>query len=199
MKNLFILSFLIVVSISALAQDGYTSLHYDVSFGLGNTRDFINTPSFRGVGFDYRKMASANVGVGMSMAWHTFYERKDYATYSFDDGLTSLSGVQYRYLNALPLHISTNYYFGEEDAEVRPYLGLGVGTLFSERKTEMGQYAVTTTSWQFSLQPEVGVLYQVQSDAYLFLAGKFTTPFKNSDFNSQPFLSLNFGLAWMLQ
>ena len=199
MKNILIISVLVISSISGFAQDGYTSLHYDVSFGLGNTRDFISQPSFRGVGFDYRKMVSANVGVGMSMALHTFYERKDYATYSFDDGVTSLSGIQYRYLNALPLHISTNYYFGEEDAEVRPYLGLGIGTLFSERKTEMGQYAFTTNSWQFSLQPEVGVLYQVQSDAYLFVAGKFTTPFESTKLESQPFLSLNFGLAWMLQ
>lgn len=198
MKNFIVISFLLIGAIKASAQDGYTSLHYDVSFGLGNTHEFISKPSFRGVGFDYRKMVSANVGVGMSIAWHTFYERKDYASYSFDDGVTSLSGIQYRYLNVLPLHINTNYYFGDEGAEVRPYLGIGVGTLFSERKTEMGQWSVTKDSWQFSLQPEVGLLYQVQSDAYIFMAGKFTTPFKNSDFASQPFLSLNLGLAWML-
>ncbi|MEK6783622.1 MAG: OmpW family outer membrane protein [Bacteroidota bacterium] len=199
MKNFLLISILAMSSISALAQDGYTSLHYDISFALGNTSDFISQPSFRGVGFDYRKMVTGNVGVGISMAYHTFYERKDYDTYSFDDGVTSLSGVQFRYLNALPLHISSNYYFGEDGDQVRPYLGVGIGTLFSERRTEMGQWSSTTNSWQFSLLPEVGLLYQISSDAYLFTAAKFTTPFKNADFDSQPFLSLNIGMAWMLQ
>ena len=198
MKKYFILSILLVSGISAMAQDGYTSLHYDVSFGLGNTSDFISKPSFRGVGFDYQKMVSPNIGVGLSIAWHTFYEEKDYATYSFDDGVTSLSGIQFRYLNALPLHLTTNYYFGEEGDGMRPFLGLGIGTLYSEHKTTMGQWAVTSDAWQFSLQPQVGLLYGFGSDANLFVAGKFNTPFKSDDLDSYPYVSLNVGFAWTI-
>ena len=197
MKKIVILSIFLCSASMTFAQSGYTSLHYDVSIPLGNTTDFIGKASFRGVGFDFRRMLSPTIGVGMSFAWHTFYERKDYGTYV--DGATSITGVQFRYLNVLPMHVNANYYLGEEGDAVRPFLGLGIGTIYGERKTTMGQYSYTTKTWQFSMQPEVGVLYQVQSDAYIFMAGKFTTPFKNTELDSQPFLSLNFGLAWMLQ
>ena len=199
MKHFYIILFLMVSSISAaLAQDGYTSLHYDVGFGLGKTSDFISKPSFRGIGFDYRKMVNPNIGVGVSFAWSTFYERKDDDTYTLPDGSATLSGVQFRYLNVLPFHLNFNYYLGGEGETVRPFLGLGVGTVYSEKKTQMGQYANTTQTWHFSLQPEVGVLYEVQPDVSVFIAGKFTTPFDNGSVVAMPFLSMNVGLAWML-
>lgn len=198
MKKFIILSIVLVSVVSAKAQDGFTALHYDVSFGLGNTSGFISQPSFRGVGFDYQKMVNANVGIGLSIAWHTFYEERNYDSYSFDDGVTTLTGVQFRYLNALPLHVTTNYYFGEEGDDVRAFMGLGVGTFYAEKKTVMGQWSVTNDSWQFSLQPQLGLLYGFGSDANVFIAGKFTTPFKTEALNSYPYLSLNIGLAWMI-
>ena len=198
MKRIYFILLLVSGSVTAsFAQDGYTSLHYDISLGIGSTADFISAPSFRGFGFDYRKMVSPTIGVGLSLGWTTFYERKDRATYSFTDGTASLTGTQFRYLNALPMHINANYYFGV-DGELRPFLGLGVGTMYSERRTEMGQWSSTTDSWQFSLQPEVGVLYPVNPDANIFFAAKFMTPFQNSTFESQPFVSFNIGMAWMI-
>jgi opacity protein-like surface antigen len=198
MKRIYFILLFVGGSMTAsLAQDGYTALHYDISLGISSTADFISAPSFRGVGFDYRKMVTSNVGVGFSVGWSTFYQRIDRASYALPDGTATLSGVQFRYLNAIPLHVNTNYYFGV-DGELRPYVGLGVGTLYSERRTEMGQWSTSTASWEFSLQPEVGVLYPVNPDANVFFAAKFTTPFQNSTFPSQPFVSFNIGLAWMI-
>jgi opacity protein-like surface antigen len=198
MKNFFILSILLVSAVSALAQDSFTAMHYDVSFGLGKTSEFIGKPSFRGVGFDYRRMVNANIGVGISFGFHNFYEEKDLATYTFDDGVTSLSGIQFRYLNAVPLHLAADYYFGGEGEGMRPFIGLGVGTLYSEHKTTMGIWSVTDDAWQFSLQPEAGILYGFDGGANLFIAGKFNTPFKTSDLESYPYVSVNVGFAWML-
>jgi len=198
MKKLIILSIVLVSAVSVRAQDGFTALHYDVSFGLGNTSGYISKPSFRGMGFDYQKMVNANIGIGLSVAWHTFYEKRNYDSYSFDDGVTTLTGVQFRYLNTVPMHITTNFYSGEEGDEVRAFFGLGIGTFYAEKKTVMGQWAVTNDAWQFSLQPQLGVLCGLGSDANVFLAGKFTTPFESESLNSYPYFSMNVGLAWMI-
>jgi opacity protein-like surface antigen len=202
MKRLIIIFASVLCFGAARAQqDGFTSLHYDVGFGFGSTHDYISKPSFRGLGFDYKKMVNGNVGIGLAVGWQTFYEHKDKQTFDYtaaDGSSVQYNGVQYRYLNAFPVHITTDYYFGENGKEIRPFVGLGVGTMFSERKTNMGNWSATENSWQFSLQPEVGLLYQVQSSAAFFFAGKYTMPFKNNTFDSQPYLALNVGVVWML-
>ena len=202
MKYLLFSIVLAITFVPAMAQqDGYSSLHWDIGFGIGSTHDFIGKPSFRGLGFDYKKMVNGNVGVGLSVGWQTFYEHRSNETYTnttADGSSVQYTGIQYRYLNAFPIHINTDYYFGEDGKEVRPFIGLGVGTLFSERKINMGSFSATNNTWQFSLQPEVGVLYNIQSDAAFLISGKYTSPFRNNTFDSQPYFALNIGIVWIL-
>ena len=196
MKKLIILLSFISLGVSSGFAQGYFAVHYDVSIPLGTTSDEVGKVSFRGVGMDYRRMVNPNLAVGFTVGWQVFYEQKNYATYV--DGTTSLSGVQYSYLNAIPLHLNLNYYLGDQGDDIRPFAGIGVGTTYFEREIEMGLYTSSTKTWQFSIQPEAGLLYQVNPSANVFVAAKYTQGFKNSELDAQSYISLNFGIAWQL-
>ncbi len=194
-KILFILGF-IVTGFSALAQDSYTSLHYDISVPLSNTQDYISKGSWRGVGFDYRNKVAGNAAVGFSLGWHVFYERKDFDTYT--EGNVSLSGIQFRYINSFPIHVNANYFLGVEDADFQPYVGLGIGTTAFNIRTEMGLFQSETNSWNFSMQPEAGFLYKINYNVAVLAGAKYYSIFKNSKIDAQGYLTFNVGLAWTI-
>ncbi len=91
----------------AAAQDNVYAFQYTMGFSMGDFNDFISQPSFRGVTFDYRRMVTPNVGVGVEFNWSAFYEEKDYATYTRETG--SISGKQYRYCSVVPMLVSAEY------------------------------------------------------------------------------------------
>ena len=45
------------------------------------------------------------------------------------------------------------YYFTDNTTAVRPFVGLGIGTSWTERRLEVGQFASTISRWQFALAP----------------------------------------------
>src|SRR6478609_8789451 len=149
MKKIFLLLAFIIMAAGSTFAQGYTSIHYDISIPLGATADQISKGSFRGGGLDYRRMINANFGAGFSLGWQVFYEKKDLATYSgtLANRPVELTGVQYNYLNAIPLHGNINYYLGDEGDALRPFIGLGIGTTYFERRIDMGLYTNTIDAW----------------------------------------------------
>ncbi len=194
-KLLFIIAF-VVTGFSALAQKSFSSLHYDISVPLSNTQDYIGQGSWRGVGFDYRNKVMGNLAIGFSLGWHVFYERKDFDTYT--EGNLSLSGIQFRYINSFPMHANVTYYLGIEEASFQPYVGLGIGTTSFNMRTEMGLFQSETNSWNFSMQPEAGFLYQINYNVAVLAGAKYHTIFKNSKVDAQGYLTFNVGLAWTI-
>ncbi len=112
----------------------YMSIQYAVSFASGDMGEFISAPSFRGALLEYGKAVTDNVLVGVDFGWNVFDEKKDYATYT--SGPEALSGVQYRYQNELPMLVSADYMIAT-DKPLKPYVGLAIGTMYSERSTDM--------------------------------------------------------------
>jgi len=112
-KILYILLFTSIVS-TVTAQTSYMSWQYTMGFTTGNLNDYISQTSFRGVTYDYTKLVNGGVGVGLEIGWNTFYEKKSYDTYSYNN--FDLSGKQYRYNNNVPLPppydppVGFNYY-----------------------------------------------------------------------------------------
>lgn len=194
-RILFIIAF-VVAGFSTLAQDSFSSLHYDISVPLSNTQDYIGQGSWRGVGFDYRNKVMGNLAVGFSLGWHVFYEQKDFDTYT--EGNLSLSGVQFRYINSFPMHANATYYLGTEDANFQPYVGVGIGTTSFNMRTEMGLFQSNTNSWNFSMQPEAGFLYRINYNVAVLAGAKYHTIFKNSKVDAQGYLTFNVGLAWTI-
>ena len=127
---------LFILTKSAYSQvPGYWSFQYATGFGSGDLAEYIGQPSFRGGLIEYRKAIKDNVLVGADLGWNVFYEKKEADTYT--SGNEAISGVQYRTQNVIPILVSAEYFLSTEDA-LKPYVGLGIGTMYVERSTDMG-------------------------------------------------------------
>jgi len=186
---------LFITTKSYAQQESYMSLQYSVSFGSGDLGDYISAASWRGALLEYRSALRGNLMVGVDLGWNVFYEKKDYDTYTVDT--ESLSGTQYRYQNAVPILVSADYLILSEGA-LKPYVGLGIGTLYSERSTDMGMYRWKQNPWQFAVKGELGVLYALSYNTSVKFAAKYYNGFKSNSLDGQSYFSLNLGMAWTL-
>ena len=195
MKKIFALAiFCSFMGINVLfSQEGHFTISYDMSFGLGDLGDFISEPSFRGATAQYRKNLSDNISVGVDAGWNVFYERKDYETYT--EGSISLSGIQYRYQNEIPILVSADYMLST-DKNIKPYAGLGIGTIYCERITDMGIWRLEENPWQFAMKPEIGMLYELNGGTALQLALRYNYGFKTEELEGQGYLTIGIGFAF---
>lgn len=195
--------YILIAAIVAFAQSTFkaqdtkdlVSLQYAASFGIGDLNKFISAPSWRGINFDYRKVVEDVVGIGFEVAWNSFYEKKDYATYTKDT--RSITGTQYRYVNAVPMMASFNYYLSP-DQQITPYAGLGIGTLYSENYVNMGLYTLSENAWHFLLKPEIGVNFNLNEAFALTMVAKYYVAFKTEDVGARNYISTNIGFTWKL-
>lgn len=196
MKRIIILAVLIQIFAwtSLFSQDkSHFSIQYDMSFGTGDLGDFISAPSFRGVSLQYRSAVSDNILVGVDAGWNVFYEKKDFDTYT--SGTETISGIQYRYQNELPILISADYLI-TKGKKMQPYVGLGIGTLYTERATDMNLYRYELNPWHFAMKPELGFLYDISGNTSLKVAGKYYYGFETSDLESQAYFTVSAGFAF---
>lgn len=177
-------------------QPGYVSFQYATGFGVGDLGEYISAPSFRGTLVEYRKPVQDNLLVGFDLGWNVFYEKLDYATYTI--GTESLSGIQYRYQNEIPILISADYLLSIENA-FKPYVGLGIGTMYTERSTDMNLYRREQNPWHFAVKPEVGFLYELSYSTSLKFGAKYYYGFKSGNLDEpQGYISISAGLAFHL-
>jgi outer membrane protein len=194
-KILALVLFCSLMSVNSVFSQtqSHLSIQYDMSFGSGDLGDYISAPSFRGSSLQYRYAATDNILVGMDVAWNVFYEKKDYDSYTV--GTQTLSGVQYRYQNQVPILVSADYLF-MADKDFKPYVGLGVGTMYSERNTEMGIWVLEENPWQFALKPEAGFLYNISFSTSIKLGIKYYTGIGSEDLDTQGYFTISTGLAF---
>ena len=190
-----IFGFLLMTAKSYGQQDSYMSVQYSVSIPTGDMGEYISKASWRGVLIEYRGYVKSNLFVGIDAGWNVFYEKKDSDTYT--QGTETLTGVQYRYQNQVPL-LATIDYLIVSDKALKPYVGLGIGTMYSERSTDMNLYRLKQNSWQFAVKGEVGVLYEMSYSSAVKFAVKYYNGFKTNSLGNQGYLSINLGMAWAL-
>jgi outer membrane protein len=175
----------------AFAQHSF-SIQYALGFG-GTMNNYITSTSVRGATFEYKIYPQPNISIGIDAGWNHFYERRAYDTYT--QGTRSLSGVQYRYANVVPIFVTTSYYLSPGN-KFNPFVGLGVGTLFFSRYVDMGIFRVTEDEWHFALKPEAGVLVSLNPEMDLILGLRYNNAFATNDTAEQSFMAFNIGFVW---
>jgi len=199
MKSIKILSIiaLLAIGVNMTAQDNKTNIYYTMGFPMGDTKDYISKTSFRGMGFEYQYLFSDKFGLGGVLQWSTFYESDPRDTYDFtnNEGVVNgaINGIRYKYINTVPMYITGTYYMASDDAKIRPYLGLGVGTYWLEKKTDMGLYTTIYNSWHFGLIPKAGILIPISYSTSVYIGLDYNLAFKNSDMDTQSWLGLSIG------
>jgi opacity protein-like surface antigen len=200
MRHATLLAMVIFVTTSTVMYAQNTvAVQYAISFPLGKTADFIDGTSFRGATFDYRHHISPNLAIGAGIGWYAFYEKKDYDTYTTNDQRTSVSGLQRRYINSVPVVILADYYFGaSEDNNLMPFVGLGIGTTYNRQDIAMGVYDSKVNSWHFTLAPEAGLKYHLKERTYLNISARYNSSFKTDELDEQSYATLNLGFLFDL-
>ncbi len=196
MKRILVISaFLVMILATEANSQSITTVSYSMGLGAGDLGDYASTFSGRGVALDYRKMVQPNVGVGFYAGWNVFYDERPFDTYTVDN--QSISGKQYRYVNSVPLMVATDYFL-KPGEDLNPFIGLGVGTLYNERATDMGVFRLTEEAWSFAFAPQVGFMYSLNRYAGLSFAVKYNVGLSAGDFDStQSYLSFNIGYVFM--
>jgi outer membrane protein len=195
-KIIFLTIFCSLLTIKSYGQlESYISMQYEVSFATGDMNDYISKASWRGILMEYRAPVKGSLMAGVDVGWNVFYEKKAFDTYTV--GTESLSGVQFRYQNTVPILASFDYLVLTEGS-LKPYVGLGIGTLYSERATDMNLYRLEEKTWQFALKGELGILYDVSYNSAIKFAAKYYNGFKTNTLDGQGYVSLSLGMAWTL-
>lgn len=187
---------IILFSISGLTLSAQSlwNVTYDMSVSLGETKDFVDKTSFRGIGIDGRGFINQNVTFGGSWNWNVFYSKEKNVTLT-EDNIT-VHGNHYNYGNYMPIMVTSHYYFGE-DGGVRPYVGTGVGTIWKEESKYVGSInALLDNNWQFGFTPEVGIFIPVATSSLLFVRAKYTYGVSTKNLNATSYINFGVGIAW---
>jgi hypothetical protein len=182
-----------LISAAAYSQAIY-SLNYTMSFGVGETGDYIRSASFRGMTFEGRGFVTDQVTLGGLFNWATFYEKLGGETFSLEN--TTLTGTQYRYINAFPLLFQAHWYSNDDEFEPRLYLGGGLGAYKINQRTNIGVWSLEERNWHFGLSPEVGLLFPVSMDTQFNISLRYHYVFKAKDTIDHSWFGLSVGFAW---
>lgn len=192
MKKIFYILLLSIFVTPAFAQGGLFSMQYSMGFATGDLKEHVDKVSFRGFTMDYRKFAKENIGVGFDIGWNVFYKEMPYGTYDYND--ITYSGKQFRYDNCFPMLLAADYYMNP-GMEFSPFVGLGLGTMYTLRNTDMNMYTLETDAWQFALRPELGIIIEPTPGVGLLVCSKYYYGFKTSDMEAQSFFTINVGIV----
>lgn len=180
-----------------LYGQGYSKAYYSVSTGLGTTADYIAKSSWRGVGLEFGSHITPNITLGLGTTINVFYENVGDETFTTEDNIT-ISGKQYRNINVVPIFVTAQYQFKQDNNPLKPYVGLGIGTNYVRQETDLGLYAIINEGWQFGLFPEVGLDYALMPGVGLVANIRYNYGAKTPDTNSTSFINLNVGFAFSL-
>lgn len=190
-KNL-LLAFGLLISGLVSAQN-FTSIQYTVGVPFGDLKDHTGNVSGRGFTFEFQTEIEPSLTVGINLGYNVFYEREAYDSYS--QGTITLTGIQYRYNNMFPMMVNAHYSFGT--GTIMPYVGLGVGTVYNMRDTQMGLYTVKENNWHFLLSPELGFMIDLSADMGIKFNAIYDNAFKTREIDGFGNLRLNVGFVFL--
>ena len=194
MKRILIIALFGLFSSSMFAQnESLWSFTYNMSFPMGDTKDYISKASFRGIALDGRWFVDNNVTVGGSLGWNVFYEKTNKATLIVDN--LTLTGTQFKYINAVPMYFNAAYYLNE-GSYVRPYFAANIGTIFTAQRTDMGLYSLYDKEWKFAVAPEVGVTIQTYNSLNVMFNVRYNYGLETKYINPLSYLGVNIGILW---
>ncbi|WP_224488973.1 outer membrane beta-barrel protein [Robertkochia flava] len=192
-RDLIFLIAIALISNNILAQDEYSAINYSVGIPASGMSDYIGKVSWLGTSLEYRKEVSSKLYVGFDIGFNSFYEDLDYGT--FTQGTASITGNQNRSLFSMPILVGANYFFAVNE-KFEPFVGFGLGTIYTGRETEFGIFADRTTTWFFAIRPEVGFMYRLNSSNGIKLAYKYNKTFDTKDLDEHSYMAIDLGWVY---
>jgi outer membrane protein W len=165
----------LLVSAEAKAQDWFWAAQYQTALSVGDTKDFTDQFSGRNFAVEGRAIINENFSAGLFLGWNVFNE--EVADEDITIGGATVSGYQFRYVNAFPILATAHYYLGRRGGP-RGYIGAGAGTYYIENRLEMGLTALTVDNWHLGVAPEAGIVFPFNRYAAGYLSAKYNYAFE---------------------
>ena len=170
------------VSASPASPDSLSTITYTISAPAGDTKDFIDSTSFRGVEFNYRHFVGDRVSIGGSVGWNVFdQKRTELVSIRTDDFNGDITGTQFRDINSFPFMATAHYYIGDTDG-THVYFGGRAGVYYVKQRLEIGTVAFDVDGWQFGVAPEVGLIAPLGYSTRFIANVQYNLPFSSGTF-----------------
>lgn len=193
MKYILLIASALIISASGYSQSLY-SMDFNMSMTSGETAKYIESTSFRGFTFEGRGFVHDQLSFGGLFSWTTFYDKLGGEEFTYET--STVTGNQYRYINAFPILFQGHYYLQGDEFEPRVYMGGGIGAYKINQRTNIGTWSVEQRNWHFGVSPEVGLLYPVSLSTQFNISFRYHYVFKASSTTDISWFGLAIGLAW---
>ena len=201
MKKLLLIA-IVLFGMGPLLKAQMLNLNYQISVPLGDLKDFTNETSFRGMDLEYHKFVTDRFSLGAAIGWNVFYQDKNHATGDFsfkgNKNIYTMTGNQYRYVNTVPLTAIGRYFLTDGTSAVQPFLGLGAGARWTEKRLELGQYTSPLSRWQFTFAPEIGMMVPFNDQVALNVGARYNYATRASHGRIPEFQSFTFSIGLIL-
>lgn len=159
---------------------------------VGETSDFVGNYSWRGFGIHTKWDVGNDMFVGLNFSWQVFYE-SEYG--SFTRETRTVTGTQYRYINAYPIQASFSKHLDVGGGSNQIFIGTGIGSTKVDRRLDFGLYSFIENEWRFSLSPEIGYVFVNSFSNDIFISIKYDYAFKAKDAPAYSALGISLGFA----
>ena len=123
---------------------------------IPSNSNYLTATSWSGFNFDYRYMIKPNIAVGIGTSYNSFNQYFPKQTYQRPDGTGAVTSDMVRHVYTAPITASVHYYL-KGGKMLKPYVGIGLGTEYSEQDAYFNIYTVYSKNWGFVVKPEAGV------------------------------------------
>jgi hypothetical protein len=164
---------------------------WSMGLGVGSTSEFVSDYSLRGFTVEGRYWVHNQATVGLLWGWTSLYERLDNRTYATDN--IAITSTQIRWVDAMPLQLTAHYYVELDTQRVLPFIGTGVGTVWTERLLTLPFTSYSQESWHFALAPELGLLFPSPAGSFL-ISSRFNYAFETDAAPEAIWFNFNIGL-----
>lgn len=195
MKRIINIMTALLISASAVTAQNIWSFQYNMALPHGDTKEYTDNASFRGITMDSKTFVSDNIALGGFISWNVFKGDVDDGHVNFNGN--DIFGHEYRYINAVPVMATASYFpTMKEGSILKPYATLGIGTIFQEDLVEIGTNAYYNDGWMFGMAPELGLNIIINEKMDFMASYKYVIGFQTSQVSQLSYSNLNLGLAF---
>ena len=199
-KFIIILLVLVMFQTKNYAQSFYTLQDkFMIGYEVGiSSNDFISSTSWRGGRIEYRRMINPNFSVGFSGSWNSFEEYVPKTTYEKPDGSGAITSDLVKDAYSVPLTLNGQYYF-KAGKKILPYVGLGLGTMYSDQTIYFNIYGIEDNNWGFAARPEIGIIYPFTPETAVYFSGTYNYASNKNDafkVSSMSHIALSIGFVF---
>jgi outer membrane protein W len=164
LKSLAIAVAFVAISLAfsdnANAQKAYKPYfgNVDWQFNAPFNNDFTNRASGWGASFEGGIYVTPKIGLGLFVSYSSNHKEIPTKTL-YPNASSALTAEQERSLFQVPFGINARYRFYSNSDVCDPYIGMKLGTSYTQLSSYMSTFRVYDDSWGFYMSPEIGFTY----------------------------------------